>query len=156
MIKDQRGVAGFFVDIPALLVIMIGLSVFTVSIYRAQSSYADRVRDENWDQKLADFMDMMRKHDLLAHRSGVFSVRNLAGLNDTTLIEAYNTSSMGFNYRIQIIDNDAYLTDHSRTFQTAGLPLNKDIYADETSIVLRQSDGRTHLSSMMVSIWEVD
>lgn len=155
MRSDDRGIAGFFVDIPALLAIIIGISIFTLSVYNAQLSYIERRNDDLMVDKLDDFMRNFRNYEFISESSGTFSAENIASLNLSILTSRYSPDSLGFHYKISIEDHSGYDEDHSTVFQTERLPKNKDVYSKTSSVLISCPMGRKHLAELQIQIWEV-
>ncbi len=155
MRSRDEGVAGFYVDLPALLTIMIGLSIFTVSIYSAHASYLERRREGEMSRRLDNFVKEFRNYKYVADSPGVFAADRLSNLNTSMIQETYPPDSLRYHYRIEIEDNSGYQKDHSVEFNTSDMPANKDIYAKSTSVIITDGSGRSHLARMTVYIWEV-
>ncbi|MFW6040989.1 MAG: hypothetical protein ACOC85_04055 [Thermoplasmatota archaeon] len=154
MKKDKKGIAGFFLDIPALLVIIIALSLFTYSIYITHTNYLEEKREQNLKKELEVMTYEFRNYDYIAESDGIFKVANLQSLNISILIESFNPDVLGYHYSIEIIDNSGYNPEYSFKFQTQDIPPNRDIYSQWSSVVVRTDGERTHLCNLRISIWE--
>lgn len=150
---DRKGVAGFFIDIPALIVIIIGLSIFTVSIYQAHLSYSEEKREEHMINDLNNFIKVFREYDYISESEGIFRIENLKTLNSTILEREYSPTKFKFNYKIEIIDDSNYNNKYYFSFQSDELPKNQDIYSLKSSIILKEDTGINHLSTLRISIW---
>ncbi len=155
MRSREDGVAGFYIDLPALLAIMIGLSIFTLSIYTAHASYLERRQEGEMSRRLDSFVQELRNYRSIATSPGVFAADRLSNLNTSVMKETYPPDTLRFHYRVDIEDNGGYSTDHFVSFSTLNIPSNQDVYAKSTSVVIVESSGRSHLARMTVYIWEV-
>ncbi len=155
MHRDNRGVAGFFVDIPALLTIIIAISIFTLSIFHVQSVYIQEQKENDMKQDLDDFMSSFRRYHLIIESPGVYVSENLETLNQSILNRTYHPQSLGFEYKISITDNSLYDNDLSFEFKTSSIPSQEQVYSRSTSVVVEDALGRAHLCSLKVTIWEV-
>ncbi len=153
MKKSNQGVAGFFADIPALLAIMIGIWLFTFSLYHTHSRYIEEVQKESMHVEVEDFVRVVRSHHLLAISPGVFCVERLECVNISLLMEYLDPMDMGFHYRIDIKDDSMYQDSFTLSMQTSTLPQDRDIYSRTSSIVVVHRDGSRHLSSLQVRLW---
>ncbi len=155
MRSREDGIAGFYVDLPALLTIMIGLSIFTVSIYSAHASYLERRQQGEMSRRLDNFVKELRNFQYVANSPGVFAADRLSNLNTSMIKETYPPDTLRFHYRIEIEDNSGYQKDHSVSFATSETPTIRDVYAKSTSIMITEGSGRAHLARLTVYIWEV-
>ena len=155
MYRDDRGIAGFFVDIPALLVIIIAISIFTLSIFHVQSVYIQEQKENDMKQDLDDFMSSFRRYHLITESPGVYVSENLEALNQTTLNRTYHPRSLGFEYKISITDNSLYENQRSFEFETSPVPSQKQVYSRSSSVVVEDELGRARLCSLKITIWEV-
>ena len=155
MRAQKQGVAGFYVDLPALLAIMIGISIFTISIYGAHTSYLERRQEGKMNRQLDNFVRDLRSYSYLAISPGVFRADRLNNLNISYIEETYPSETLGFHYQINIDDNSGYRHDHSVSFSTSPIPYDRDVYAKSTSVLIQEGSGRTHLARMTVYIWGV-
>ncbi|MFW5904362.1 MAG: hypothetical protein ACOC89_04345 [Candidatus Saliniplasma sp.] len=155
MHRDDRGVAGFFVDIPALLTIIIAISIFTLSLFHAQSVYIREQKEEDMKQNLDDLISSFRRYHHISESPGVYNYENLEALNQSILNRTYDRQSLGFEYRIKITDNSFYENDYSFEFKTSPIPSHEQIYSRSSSVVVENDLGRVHLCSLKITIWEV-
>lgn len=153
--KNTKGIGGFFTDVPALIVIIIGLSIFTVSVYNFHDNYVEKKYEEGMEEDIESFMKDIRNYDYIAESDGVFYSSNLQELNSSVIQEDHNPELLGFDYKIKVIDNSDYEHKYNITVKTGSVPSEKDVYVDSTSIVIK--DHTTyHLAKLKISIWECD
>ncbi len=153
MLRGTKGVAGFFVDIPALLAIIIGIWLFSFSLYSTHSRYIEEVEMENMYHDLEDFMRMIRSEDMMVRSPGVFCGDKLQVLNHSYLVGSLDPQELGFNYRIDIRDDSSYTDTFTLSMSSAELPEDMNIYSRTSSMVLANRDGSMRLSSLQIRIW---
>ncbi|MFW6072231.1 MAG: hypothetical protein ACOC6U_01885 [Thermoplasmatota archaeon] len=153
--KNRKGIGGFFTDVPALIVIIIGLSIFTVSIYNFQSNYVEKKYQEGMEEDLKSFMKDIRNYDYISESDGVFYASNLQDLNSTRIREDYIPNSLGFDYKIEVIDNSDYTHKYNKTIKTGTVPSDMDVYVDSTSITIKDY-SQYHLGKLKIYIWECE
>ncbi|MFO7990769.1 MAG: hypothetical protein R6U61_00565 [Thermoplasmata archaeon] len=155
MMDDENGVAGFYVDIPALLAIIVGISIFTFTIYSAHVSYEGRMDEAEMYDELGSFMEQFRRDDYLCSDTGEFEAGKINLLNISLLEDLYSPDELGFHYRITFEDNSAYDNDYSKTYQTSSIPTDKSVYTKRSSVVIVEDNNVKHLSELRISIWSV-
>lgn len=153
--KNTKGIGGFFTDVPALIVIIIGLSIFTVSVYNFHDNYVEKKYEDGMEEDLESFMKDIRNYDYIAESDGVFYSSNLQELNSTRIREDYDPNSLGFGYKIEVIDNSGYDQRYNKTINTGKVPSDKDVYVDSTSITIKDY-SQYHLGTLKIYIWECD
>ncbi len=153
MYGDRKGIAGFPLDGPLLLAILIALMLF---IFTFQQLHSAQLEDGHDDLKrqIDDFTGTLRSDDLLTISEGVICSEKLSNMNESEMEKRFSTSELGFNYRIKFVDNSGYSEDQGRVLQTSEPPKDVDIYSRHTSIIIRDGQ-RNHLASMEVQIWSV-
>ena len=81
--EDTKSVAGFFEDIPTLIVIILGIAIFLISISRAfiiynESQTSSEPKDEGWE-----FLQIVRSYDGLVKdgsSEGVFDAQKVEAI----------------------------------------------------------------------------
>lgn len=152
---DERGIAGFFVDGPVLLIIIIALSIFSASVYHSYQVYEEGRRTDEMEDWLEDFIHSVRTCDCLTDSPGVISGEKLSSLNNTRFTNIFRPTDLGFHYNITIDDKSGYLTDCSKWYSSGRRSTSGDIFVKRTAMVVRFKGGESHLVSVTVSIWEM-
>ncbi len=155
MLDDDKGVAGFYVDIPALLAIIVGISIFTFTIYSAHISYEERRETSEMYDELDSFMKQFRRDEYLCSDTGEFEGDKINLLNLSLLEELYPRDELGFHYKITFQDNSGYDNDYTTSFQTTNIPRDKSVYTKRSSVVIVEENSIKHLSELRISIWSV-
>ncbi len=152
----RDGVAGFFADIPALLAIIIGLSIFTFSLYSAHGSYLDRRGSEDMARRLDSFAKEFNTNSVLTSSPGVYLGEALRNLNQSDVMELYPPEALGFHYRIDFQDDSGYANGYSTSFETDKMPSQRDVFAKSTSVLITEGTGRAHLARLTFYIWRLN
>ncbi|MGM0510697.1 MAG: hypothetical protein ACQESD_06180 [Thermoplasmatota archaeon] len=154
MKRSKEGVAGFFLDIPALLAILIAFSIFTVSIFHAQQNFSERSEIGSKEEKIRDFIRRIRT-SALTKSEGRFEADKIANLNLSLLQDIFPPDSLNFHYNLSIEDNSQYADSYSCSFQTSKRPRTDNIYSARSPITIEERTGVSHLASLKVMIWGV-
>ena len=154
MRRCKEGVAGFFLDIPALLAILIGFSIFAVSIFQAQQNFSERNEMELREEKTRDFIRRIRT-SALTKSEGRFEADKIAKLNLSLLQDLFPPDPLDFHYNLTIEDNSQYDDLYSCSFQTSKRPKTENIYSARSPIIIEENTGVSRLASLKVMIWGV-
>lgn len=155
MLKDRKAVAGFFSDIPALLAILIALSIFSVSVFNAQQNFEKQKSSEDMKEKADDFLDVVLTSQFTKNK-GRFQADKLVNLNVSSVQKFYPPNSLGFQYNLTIEDNSQYEHSYSCSFQTSSKPALGDIYSASSPINIEEENGNSHIGTVTVFIWGVE
>jgi trans-2-enoyl-CoA reductase len=154
--QREEGIAGFFEDIPVLLVVTIATGIFLVSLVSAYVNYLDHMKDHNMHDNAADFSQALRGYDELIYdfQEGVFEGEKLISLEDENLQNDFNESTLGYHYQVAIIDTSDYpdSNNYTTSFGNLNPPVNENKYTVTTSILIKV-DERYHAAQMIVTIW---
>lgn len=154
--KREEGIAGFFEDIPVLIVVTIATGIFLGSLVHAYVNYLDQFEHRNMHDNVTDFSDAVRSYEGLVweYEEGVFEGDKLISLNENTLQKDFNESTLGYHYRIAIIDTSDYpnSNDYSTSFGNLNPPMKANKYTVTTSVLIKV-DEKLHAAQMIVTIW---
>jgi hypothetical protein len=104
---DRSGVGGFTEELPALLVVLVAISLFIASAAQAYASYGSRqaaVRDRERVESFAG--QLCSDAELTWHgRLAMFDASSLSNANASKAFHSrYNSSRMSFDYSVTIAD----------------------------------------------------
>jgi hypothetical protein len=154
--KREEGIAGFFEDIPVLIVVTIATGIFLGSLVSAYVSYLDQFEHRNMHNNALDFSDAIRSYEGLVHEheEGVFEGEKLVSLDERALQEDFNESTLGYHYQVAIIDTSDYQNSNNYTtsFGDSNPPLKGNKYTVTTSVMIKV-DEKFHAAQMIVTIW---
>ncbi len=110
---EQSGIAGFFLDVPVLLLVMIAITVFTAFFSQVYMRYEDQDERAEIDETCLEIKrDLKRYPEILqetedGHRRGRFSVDKLEMLDNETLGSYLNVAEdRSFNVEIEDIEDE--------------------------------------------------
>jgi hypothetical protein len=154
---SNHGVAGFFEDIPALIVVIIGFGIFLLSMVNAFVAYQSQQNSFRMHQESVEFSQAIRGYDRLTYNSmeGVFLGDNILNLSDIKIKNDFHPNSLNFNYLVIIKDVSDYPDSHKyiRNFDTSDVPQRTSIYTVSSSVVIVVGDNY-HAAQLIVMIWE--
>lgn len=154
--KEEEGVAGFFEDIPVLIVVTIATGVFLYSLIHAYVLYLDQFESQKMNENAMDLCRSIRSYDGLIYKSqeGIFLGDKIKSLTPETLQEEFNVSRLGYHYQISIIDTSDYLDsiNYTKTFKTSDQPIKGNRYSQTTSVLIKV-DENYHAAQLIVTIW---
>lgn len=151
--KDRRGVAGFFEDIPILIVVTIGIGIFMLSAINAYTSYVSGQRNIKLADDCWQFSETVRSYEGLLYepklQSGLFDCYRVQTLNITTLARDLHPD---FKYQIQIVDVSDYPAKYNLTLESSKPPVSGK-YTIKSAVNIVVSDSEIHPAQLIVTIW---
>jgi len=153
--KDNKGVAGFFEDIPVLIVVVISIGMFIVSVVHVYANYAAQQDALRMYEDCREFTQAIRTYDSLMYQSqeGMFDVQKMETLANETLEYDFNRTSLGFDYQILIRDVSDYPKPIVRAFGALHIPRDVSKITITSSINIRVSSEEIHAAQLIVTIW---
>ena len=154
MEKDCRAVAGPFEDIPALMIVSIGVAILLVSLANVFYSFEEEVRGRSGEDIINDLIYALRNYDKLTEEGkgqGIFSAEKLGGLNASLIEIDLNTEC---DFRIEFQERSSYIKGVEYSTQTSDLPDigNKEVIWRSTPVGI-STTGAIHAGIMTVTIW---
>ncbi len=155
--RKDEGVAGFFEDIPTLIVVIIGFGIFLLSIVNAFVTYQAQQDSFRMHQESVEFSQAIRAYDKLTYNSmeGIFLGDKILDISDKTIESDFHPDALGYDYRIIINDVSDYPDSilYKKTFQTVSPPSRASKFTVTSSVVIRVGDNY-HATQLIVTIWE--
>ncbi|MFP3871729.1 MAG: hypothetical protein ACLFVL_02480 [Candidatus Aenigmatarchaeota archaeon] len=154
---DERGVAGFFLDGPVLLLVIITITVFIAILSQAYLAHREAVERERLDDLCLDLKRQVQRHpEMVAEeenrtRSGELSVKKLNELDNQTLIEELDLNG-GYDFRIIVNDTgsrDTWVFGNERR-ELEG----SEVTSYRGPILLISETGDTRIGELRVIVWE--
>ena len=143
-----------FEELPALMVVLIAISLFSVSVAHATMSWDDNQEFITLQEDCQTFSNMVRSSDILCseNSAGVYNLANIQNVSSEALLKKFNSTLLGFEYRITIqpIDNQTAIS-----FQSGEVPDILQMATVHTCVNIVES-SRITAARLIVSIWEVD
>ncbi|UCG70894.1 MAG: hypothetical protein JSV09_07830 [Thermoplasmata archaeon] len=152
----EEGIAGFFEDIPVLIVVIIAAGIFLFSLVHAYVLYLEQIDNQRMYEDAKELLKAIRSYGDLTVDSeeGVFEGDKLVSLTNEALQEDFNVSVLGFHYQISIIDTSDYQcsTNYTLSFKTSNPPARGNRYSVMTSVLINV-DETYHAAQLIITIW---
>jgi hypothetical protein len=152
----EEAIAGFFEDIPVLLVVTIATGLFLFSLVHAYVTYLDQFEHERMHENAQELSEAIRGYEELTHdfREGVFNGDKLHSMDTTTFSQDFNETVLGYHFQVSIIDCSNYPTSSQYTtfFGNSHPPVKGNRYSVTTSVLIKE-DNEYHASQLIVTIW---
>lgn len=97
-------VAGVFEELPALLVVLVGISLFMVSAAHSFSEWGGDQDYASLQEDCQTFTAMVKSSDLLCSegKSGCFDMAMLENCSEQEFLSTFNSSVLEFEYQVTI------------------------------------------------------
>lgn len=152
----EEGIAGFFEDIPVLIVVVIATGIFLFSLVHAYVLYLEQIENQRMFEDAKGLCRAVRSYEGLTGgtEEGVFEGDKLISLTNEALQEDFNVTVLGFHYQISIIDTSNYQsgTNYTLSFKTSDPPARGNRYSVTTSVLINV-DETYHVAQLVVTVW---
>ncbi len=159
--NDKRGVAGFFEDIPSLIVVSLALTIFIASIIGSFIYYAS-VQYNRDDEDGQILLDSILSYPYLKtenRKDGNFDLNKLKTMTPERLEKDIHTD---LQYKLDIIDVSDYPDKQSFNFTVGNenLSIEKTVISIPVTIYAVVFEGdtetRNHGAVMRLTYWRVE
>ena len=149
----DEAIAGAVEELPALMVVLIAISLFSVSFAQATTSWSDNRDYIELQEDCRTFAGMMRSSDALCGNcdAGVFDISNIQNATGPVLFNEFNSTFLGFEYRVSVQSIDG---NSSVTFQTSEILDISNVATYHTCVNILDNEKITG-ARMIVSIWRL-
>lgn len=158
--KDRAGVAGYFEDIPALIVVIVGLGIFMASVTNAFVYYTGRQYVDEPDEGRRLLDNVLSYHGIKrnGYKDGTF---DRAKLRNITIDRIKRDILTELEFRIYIEDVSDYPDRENFTFETSP-GTGGDLYFFLTyrypvniftSLDMHQTQTAIHPAVLTLSVW---
>ena len=155
--RKDDGVAGFFEDIPTLIVVIIGFGIFLLSMVNAFVAYQAQQNTFRMHQENVEFAQAIRAYDKLTYndQEGVFLGDKVLAISNGTMEQDFNSTALGYDYRIMINDVSDYpdSNTYKKTVQTSSPPSRTSKFTVNSPVVIKVGEYY-HAAQLIVTIWE--
>jgi hypothetical protein len=157
--KNCFGVAGFFEEIPVLIIVLIGLFLFLASFAHSYGSYVAAQKNIKIHDMANDFSENLRMWggllDEFEDSEGVFSYSKMSDPNfENSLTAEFNESMLEFDYRVVIHDVSSYPNKVNAEAGTQEFPDERmEIITINTPAVVVVSSNERHAVLLLITIW---
>ncbi len=157
---DDKGAIGFFEDIPALLIVMIGTLIFLGGVYSALQGYQRNGKVSEFEEDATQLAVTIRSCPLLLYKDqvGQFDATKVIGLNSENLTRDLHPKNKTY-YKIILIDQSDYNIKYNKTwsrepkngFDNYSFELGKRVIQSSVDIVV--SEDEVHAATLLVKVW---
>lgn len=154
----DRAVGGFFEEIPAFMMVTIGLAIFFISFFNAYTLYAASINAERKSQDGHAFNEAVREWSGFVYDAddnplaGRYDYNKVSGQTIANITAAIRPGE--YNFKIVIDDKSGYdnfISD--KTFKTRDVPSKVDVFTVTSPIRIRVSHNEVHCGELTTSIW---
>jgi len=113
---NDKGVVGFYEDVPALLIVVVGTVIFLSSLYAAIGRYDRRKDISDFEREAIEFAEAVRASPILTHenRIGQFDASKVQGLDSENFTRSFNDPD--FHFRVTLTDVSNYSYQYNKTW----------------------------------------
>ena len=152
----EEGTAGFFEDIPVLIVVLIATGIFLFSLVHAYVVYLDNLENQKMVDEAVGFQNAVRGYEglIVEFEEGVFSGDKLISLSLENLKEDFDPKTLGYDYQVSVIDTSDYQNSltYTKSFATSEPPARGNRYSVMTSVLILVEETY-HAGQLTVTIW---
>ncbi len=149
--EDKEGVAGFFLDLPVLVLVIVVIMAFIGSLYRLSPIIGDEDEGLQQSQICLRVKEKVQNYPKLL-KEGDFSIKKLNALDNKTLKSYLDLSSeYAYHLYFEKLENGKRWI-FGREVSEAGPGVDMDSY--KIPIDLVDSEGHSHLGKLEVMVWK--
>ncbi len=157
--RENIGVAGFFLDIPVFMIIIISLSLFFLAFANNYSAYNEAIDEQ---ERYKNTVDLHRQvmiyrniRDDETSRAGHFCIEKLDDIEEEQVLEDITTEGR-YDYSITIDIHDDH--DGEWEFKTEEAPERKleiNYFSTPVTIIERdEGEEKRYIGKLLVILWE--
>ena len=149
--REEEAISGAFEELPALLVVLIAISLFSVSFASATSSWADDREYLDLQGDCRTFAGMVRSSEILSGDcdAGLFDIFRIQNVSESAFLNEFNSTILGFDYRVSIQPIES---NDSIKFQTSEILEMSNVATYHTCVSVLEN-GKVTGARLIVSIW---
>lgn len=156
---NDSGIAGAFEELPVLLVVLVAVSLFSVSVAHAAATWGESDGTAQLQDESDAFSEMVRASDTLCigGSEGVYDFNSLQIFSEADILDEFNSSVLGFDYRISIqcIDPSSGNITLGVEVQTSPLPSGGPVACTHTCVNVDKG-GSVGAARVTVTVWRSD
>lgn len=149
--KDrEEGMIGVFEELPALLVVLVAISLFAVSVAHSYSAWGESRDFLQLQEDCQTFAGMVRGSDTLCvqGKDGCYDLARLEELSEDTFRDEFDPVSLDFEYLVSI----QYQAIDAVTVQSAEMTPGRGVASFSTCVNV-EDNGVMSAARLTVSIW---
>ncbi len=148
---------GFFEDIPALLVVILGLGIFLASLLGVAIRQEECQQDLRHQTQVQDLLSSLSSHQLLKDEpdGSVLSLNTLEELSAQSLFSNFSTARLGFKFSMDIwLQHEGNGTGQIHlTYQPGTSPNDPDSMISARTTVVVRVEGYHYPAILQISAW---
>ena len=156
MRADNVGIAGAFEELPAILVVLVAVSLFSVSVAHVATSNDQSDEYSVLQEDCLVFTAMVRASKTLCEegQSGTYSLDNLQNITEEDFLKEFNATALEIGYKVtvQCLDSETGNITLNWTARTGELPQGGNL-ASFNSCVSVDNRGIRGAARLTVTIW---
>ncbi len=151
--REEEAIAGAFEELPALLVVLIAISLFSVSFAYATTSWAEDREYLGLQEDCRTFSSMVRSSTTFCGDcdAGLFDLSRVQNITNYSIQNEFNSTILDFDYRVSIQPIEG---NSSITFQTSEILDMANVATYHTCVNVLDS-GNITSARLIVSIWRL-
>ena len=153
MRRDRRAIAGPFEDIPALLLITVGVVILIVSVSNAMYTYEESV-EKSPEDMLDDIIYAIRSYDKLTEGGkgpGIFSTVKLGAMDADAIAQDLGIK---YDFKVEVRESSSYGNTQTYSAETGPVPDVGDAKIVFRSVPAGLSyNSEVHAAVLTVAIW---
>jgi len=153
MKNDNKGIGGFFFDLPVLLLIIVFITVFTTSLYQVYLPIQEERERIEQNRVCIDLKNSVLNYpEILTEDNGRFSIEKIETLEEERL-ESHLGLEEDYNYNIlfQVLESDESWSYGHELPHEEKLEVGVSSYQIPVSLV--DEGGSSSLGRLRVSVW---
>jgi hypothetical protein len=154
-VGNEVGTVDIFEEVPAILVVVVGIFIFLMTIAEGFISYSERKEEDHLTRQLVSFCDSVLSSEALLFDSeqGRFDSFRLDTEGRERLHDSFRPDVLGFHYNVTITDVSLYVEKYN---WSAGERIGESVQLRTTSVpvIISNGYGQHHPAWMTVTIWE--
>jgi hypothetical protein len=153
---NGEGVSGAFEELPALFVVLVGISLFAVTVAHAYSSQAGEQDFTALQEDCLAFSRMVRSSDLLCNgeAAGNLDLTVLKNLSGDCVLEEFDPLALGFEYSLAVSRLDTTTGGIAPVFNFSSVVVENALQtASFASPVNLNEFGSVGAGVLTVSVW---
>jgi len=154
---DDKGVAGFFLDLPVLLVIILAMTLFIMTFTNAYFDYRDEIENMKKYENTIDLHRSIQMYDELQYeyedgfKLGHFCMEKLGSMDSETIKKDITTDS---RYDFSVIIRN-YGGEENWTFVNEDIPERAETYIFYSPVTLvGDTEYDNYIGQLTVILWE--
>jgi hypothetical protein len=149
----RGGVGGFTEELPAMLVVLVAVSLFVASLATAHSSFVERERWLDRRESVSSVLGLLwSDQELTEGHAGMYDAMTLADENSTSyVVSILSPAVLGFQYRLEITSLDG--KDLNFTVETGQRPTGKPTVVESSPCNILVGQGHVEPGLVRITAW---